>query len=79
MILLDESCECPDFRKRQLPCKHVYAASIVRAKSSECCGCGKWHPNRKVVEVMEDYESLTRFVGTFCVESALETQEFSSG
>lgn len=27
-----ESCECEDYRRRGLPCKHVYAVGIKRAK-----------------------------------------------
>ena len=27
-----ESCDCPDFERRRVPCKHVYAVGIHRAK-----------------------------------------------
>ena len=30
-----ETCQCPDYRKRQQPCKHVYAAQVV--DSREAC------------------------------------------
>lgn len=28
-----ESCNCPDFRRHKEPCKHLYAATIYRAKA----------------------------------------------
>ena len=27
-----ETCDCPDFERRGVPCKHVYAVGIKRAK-----------------------------------------------
>jgi hypothetical protein len=27
-----ESCDCPDFERRRVPCAHVYAVGIHRAK-----------------------------------------------
>ncbi len=27
-----ESCDCPDYRRRRVACKHVYAVGIHRAK-----------------------------------------------
>ncbi len=27
-----ETCDCPDFERRRVPCKHVYAVGIHRAK-----------------------------------------------
>ncbi|MCA1730459.1 MAG: SWIM zinc finger domain-containing protein [Actinobacteria bacterium] len=29
----EESCTCPDYRKHKAPCKHLFAATIYRAKS----------------------------------------------
>ena len=59
--LRDESCTCPDYRRRSLPCKHVYAATAVRAKSAGCVGCGVRSRRREMVEVSVD--SLTFFEG----------------
>ncbi len=28
-----ESCNCPDYQRHKQPCKHIYAASLYRAKS----------------------------------------------
>ncbi len=28
----EESCSCPDFRRHKTPCKHVFAATLFRAK-----------------------------------------------
>jgi len=49
-----ESCECRDFERRGLPCKHVHAATIARAKTGRCGGCGGRFPRRDLVEAMED-------------------------
>ena len=46
-----ESCECADFEHRGGRCKHVYAATIARAKSASCSGCGERQPRREMVEV----------------------------
>jgi hypothetical protein len=60
----DESCTCPDYRRRELPCKHVYAALIVRAKTAECAGCGGRSRRREMVECVEDnHDGLTYFDG----------------
>ncbi|MDP8952500.1 MAG: SWIM zinc finger domain-containing protein [Actinomycetota bacterium] len=51
-----ESCECRDFEfhgERQ-PCKHIVAATIARAKTAACSGCGGRFPHRELVEAMED-------------------------
>ena len=48
-----ESCECRDFEfngDRQ-PCKHIRAATIARAKSARCDGCGEVRRRREMVEV----------------------------
>jgi hypothetical protein len=57
-----ESCTCPDYRRRELPCKHVYATLIVRAKTAECSGCGGRSRRRDMVEVLEE-DHLTYFEG----------------
>ncbi len=28
-----ETCSCPDYQRHKQPCKHVYAATVARAKS----------------------------------------------
>jgi hypothetical protein len=35
-----------------LPCKHVYVALIVRAKTAECAGCGGRSRHQDIVEVL---------------------------
>ena len=55
--------ECADFEHRSEPCKHLYAAEIVRTKSSSCADCGHRFLKRDLVEVTGDHESLTWFVG----------------
>jgi hypothetical protein len=60
--LRHESCTCPDYHRRELPCKHVYAALIVRAKTAECAGCGGRSRRRDMVEVLDE-DLLTFFEG----------------
>lgn len=43
-----ESCECVDFERRRARCKHVFAATIARAKSAPCVGCGRRFPHREL-------------------------------
>jgi hypothetical protein len=67
-----ESCECRDFEFRGGPCLHIYAATIARAKTRQCAGCGLRFPHREVIEVQEDHDSLTFFVGDpVCASCAL--------
>ena len=49
-----ESCECADFEHRGGGCKHIVAATIAKAKTAACCGCGERFPHRELVETMED-------------------------
>jgi hypothetical protein len=56
-----ESCECADYEFRGSRCLHIYAATISRAKTFSCDGCGLRFPNGERVEVGED--SLTHFIG----------------
>lgn len=56
-----ETCECPDFSRREENCKHIYAAAIARAKSGGCAGCGKRVRRRELREVGP--ENLTFFEG----------------
>ena len=44
-------CECKDWEYRGGPCVHVYAATVAKAKSAKCSGCGERHPRRELVEV----------------------------
>ena len=56
-------CECADFEHRGLPCKHIAAATIARAKTAPCSGCSGRFAHRELEEVTEDHSSLTWFVG----------------
>jgi SWIM zinc finger len=58
-----ESCECADHERRGIACKHIVAATIARAKTACCVGCGQRFPHRELVEVQEDHQSLTWFSG----------------
>jgi hypothetical protein len=43
----EESCTCPDYRKHEAPCRHLFAAAIYRAKSraaSRRSACSKVSP-----------------------------------
>ncbi len=55
-------CECRGFSSHR-HCSHVVAAERTAKKSSVCDGCGKRVWRRDLVEVNEDHESLTWFVG----------------
>ncbi len=56
-----EVCECRDFEQTGLPCAHVYAARIARAKSGQCVACGRKVRYRDLHEVGDD--NLTFFAG----------------
>ena len=60
-----ESCNCPDFRRHHRPCKHLYAARVVKAKTASCEGCSKRFRHRSLVEVTEENSAFTlsAFVG----------------
>jgi hypothetical protein len=60
----EEVCECADWKHRSPEggCKHVIAATLARAKTFKCEGCGERFPNREMFEVM-DPGHLTFFVG----------------
>jgi hypothetical protein len=58
-----ESCECRDFEFRGEACKHILAATISRAKTATCNGCGDRFRHRELEEVTEEHNSLTWFVG----------------
>src|SRR3954468_2603902 len=60
-----ESCKCHDFEYRQPEggCLHIIAATIARAKSRQCAGCGQRSPHQEIVEVQDWHESLVFFEG----------------
>ncbi len=70
--LREQSCSCPDFEHRGEPCKHLFAATVARAKTAECSGCGERFPHRELVELTEDsHDGLTYFDGDrLCGECA---------
>ncbi len=49
-----ESCECRDFEFHGTGCKHIICATIARAKTAACSGCGGRFPHRDLLEAMED-------------------------
>ncbi len=51
------SCECRDHCYRGVPCMHVHAATIAKAKTRPCAGCSGRFRGRSLVEVGAD--SLT--------------------
>jgi hypothetical protein len=54
-----EYCECSDFEFHggSEACKHVYAATIAKAKTAPCSGCGERHRHRDLYEVDGDHLS----------------------
>jgi hypothetical protein len=70
---LGEYCECVDFEIRhpQGGCKHIVAATLRKAKTFQCQGCGERYSNRELYEVV-DPGHLTFFEGdALCEECAL--------
>jgi hypothetical protein len=66
-----EFCECRDFEIRHPEggCKHVIAATLCKAKTFACCGCGDRFLNGGLYEAPEDH--LTWFPGdALCQECA---------
>ncbi|MDP9476665.1 MAG: hypothetical protein M3R38_13435 [Actinomycetota bacterium] len=55
-------CECRGFTSYK-HCSHVVAASRVAKRSAVCDSCGERRWDRELVEVTEDDDSLTWFVG----------------
>ncbi len=55
-------CECRGWASHG-HCSHVVAASRVAKRSAVCDGCGERRWDRELVEVTEDHDSLTWFVG----------------
>jgi len=62
--LASEVCRCPDLPPKEEVCKHATAATIARAKTAPCSGCGLRHRRRELVELREDnHDNLTYFDG----------------
>jgi hypothetical protein len=59
-----EFCECKDFEYRSPEggCVHIIAATLRKAKTFCCAGCGDRFPNREMFEVM-DPDHLAFFEG----------------
>ena len=55
------SCECADHCYRGVPCMHVHAATIAKAKTRTCAACSGRFRGRDLFEVGED--DLTFFEG----------------
>ena len=68
-----ESCECPDRppSKAGEVCKHAVAATIARAKSADCPGCGKKVRQRHLRSVPEDHLTLGGLVDELCTSCAV--------
>jgi hypothetical protein len=67
-----EYCECADFQYRSPTggCVHIICATLAKAKTFRCEGCGDRFPNREMFEVEEDH--LTFFEGdALCRDCAL--------
>ena len=61
-----QSCECPDTPPEGEVCKHTVAATIARAKSADCPGCGKKVRWRHLCTVPEDHPTLGGLVDELC-------------
>jgi hypothetical protein len=69
----EEVCECSDWMHRSPEggCKHVIAATLAKAKTFKCEGCGDRFPNREMFQVPEGH--LTFFEGdALCRECGLD-------
>jgi hypothetical protein len=61
-------CSCPDFRKSEQICKHVFAVGYLQAKTAPCEGCLERFAHKDLYEV---YGSLTYMDGDLvCDECA---------
>jgi hypothetical protein len=57
-------CTCPDMPPAGGACKHETAATIARAKTGVCAGCGLRFRRRELVECVEgSHDGLTYFDG----------------
>lgn len=67
-------CECADFEHRGHPCKHLYAAEMVRSSSAECADCNGRFLREDLHEVHEDHESMLWYPGDrLCRSCALSS------
>jgi hypothetical protein len=65
-----EWCECSDwtYRSPEGGCLHIVAATLARAKTFRCEGCGDRFPNREMFQIMEP-DHLSFFEGDPLCES----------
>jgi hypothetical protein len=61
-------CTCADMPPAGEACKHTAAATVARAKSSVCIGCGRRSRHRDMVEVLEE-DHLTFYEGDLVCEA----------
>lgn len=64
--LRHQSCTCNDAIWTGRGCKHLHAATIARAKSDECGGCGVRVRRRDLHSVPEDHPTLGGLVDELC-------------
>jgi hypothetical protein len=66
-------CTCPDVAPAGKVCKHETAATIARAKSGVCSGCGLRFRRRELVECVEgNHDGLTYFDGDLLCPSCAD-------
>ena len=71
--LADSLCTCADMPPSGQVCKHTTAATIARAKSGVCAGCGRRCRRRELVECVEgSHDGLTYFDGDFLCPSCAD-------
>lgn len=64
VTLKPEYCPCPDHQLGGKTCKHLYAATYVKAKTATCDECRRRLPRRELIELHEDnHDNLTYFHG----------------
>jgi hypothetical protein len=71
--LADGICTCADMPPAGDVCKHETAATIARAKTAECAGCGLRFRRRELVDLVEDnHDDLTYFHGDHLCRSCAD-------
>ena len=66
-------CTCGDMPPAGEVCKHTTAATIARAKSGVCAGCGRRFRRRELVELVEgSHDDLTYFDGDHLCRSCAD-------
>jgi hypothetical protein len=58
----ERGCGCIAYAYRK-DCAHYRAARLAQIRTGSCSGCGERKPYRELIEVTEDHDSLTWFVG----------------